>query len=698
MGIVYEGEIRLAKETVKNKKTKNNLPLRLNFLFLAVFLAFSILIARLGYVQIVDGEYYKNQVKGSHSQTAKIDSARGKIVDVNGAVMAENNGESAVVYIRHLGIDGYKSLEIARKLSRLITMDDKALKKITQRDEKEYYVLTQYQKLSKAYNDYLSKKEQDALEDKPSREYALLLERIPNRNLPQFSDKDRQVMAILHELNQASNLSPHIIKKGLTREELARVGESLDEFYGTIRTDVASDRVYSKDKPFFLGKMGDIPVEEIDSYLAEGYSRNEQVGISYLEKQYESYLRGIPTTLTFKTRNSVPVGNPTITAGRRGYDVQLTTDMRLQKEVGKILEQNIRSARAIAGNGQNNGAYAVAMNPKTGAILAMGGKTYDPSTGKFSDTSSNTINAQFQIGSAVKGATELVGFQHNAVPSVFTDMPINYKGGGQFKSWEQSGLGTLTPETALEHSSNVFMAKIASNMAGISLAPAGGHYNARGNVGERFRQAFLNLREGYSQFGLGTKTGIDLPSEGNGYYGPMPETFGLIHQFAIGQYDLYTPLQMVQYISTIANGGYRMQPHLLQSVHKPGTDPNKLGPAIYTFKPKVLNTISNNKEDIQRVQKGLYLVTHSPGGTASTVGTGANAKYKIVGKTGTAQIDRNDLGLYNETFVSYAPYDNPEIAVAVVVPAVRSGDQNRQIAVDIYKAYDKLYHYTDRNR
>lgn len=694
------GDEQLAKETVKEKRTKNNLPLRLNILFIAVFLAFSVLIARLGYVQLVEGDYYSNLVHSNETQTARLESARGKIVDVNGEVLADNDAEPAVVYIRHLGIDGYKNLDIARKLARLITMDPQIWeKKVTPRDKKEYYVLTHYKTLKEAIDDYLSKKEQNALED--DKEYSVLIDRIPDEKLGDYSKEDEQIISILHEFNQASNLSPHIIKKGLSNEELARVGESLDEFYGTIRTDVASNRVYptknDKNDLFYIGKLGDIPAEKIDSYLAKGYSMNDLVGTSNLEQQYENYLRGIPTTLTFATKNGVPVGDPTIKDGRRGYDLQLTVDTRLQEQMNQILEKNIRDA-VSQGNGQIEGAYAVAMNPNTGAVLALGGKKYQ--NGKMTDNGNGAINFQFRMGSAVKGATLLTGFRYDAVPSSFTDRPIIYPGGaggksGMFSSWSDYGLGTLTPERALEKSSNVFMAKIASNMAGISLTPSGGKYVARGNVGPKFRSAFLNLRDGYRQFGLGTDTGIDLPNVATGYLGDIPPQYGNIHQFAIGQFDTYTPLQMAQYVSTIANGGHRMQPHLLKSVHAPGEDPNELGPAVYTFEPKVLNTIDNTQKDIERVQKGMYLVTHGSAGTARTLGSGENAKYKISGKTGTAELDDNNV---NETFISYAPYDDPEIAVAVVVPNVDGGRQNQLIARDIIKAYDDLYHFTDQKK
>ncbi|MFT8391873.1 MAG: penicillin-binding protein 2 [Sporolactobacillus sp.] len=700
----------MGKETINTKATKANFPQRMNIIFLIVFLAFAGLIIRLGYVQIVNGAHYKKAMQASHYQTASIDSARGRIVDINGTTLADNNPELAIVYIRNASLDGIKNLKIARQLSDLITMDKQSVAQIGDRDEREYYILSQFKNLKTAYNHFLSKKERTKLQnDKQSAEYKLLLSRVPSSALKHFSAKDKQIMAIMHQFNQASNLNPHIIKRGLhvNDKQYVDVVDHLSEFNGTIQTADVSSRQYIKNKPFYVGKVGEIPLDEINNYLAKGYSRNALVGTSNIEQVYESYLRGVPMKLYYKTKDGVPVGNPTTKDGQRGDDIQLTIDERLQQQVDKILEQNILSARAMAGNGQNNSAYAVVMNVHTGAILAIGGKIYQ--NGKFIDAASEAVNSQFEMGSAVKGATELTGYRYNAMPTAFQDMRIKLPTiSGQkqkyFQSWEVAGLGTLTPEQALQFSSNVFMAKIASNLAGIKLTPSGGEYVSSfpSANSPRFIQAIDRMRNGYAQVGLGVKTGIDLPTEGTGYNGGMPTDPGLIQQFAIGQFDTYTPLEMAQYISTIANGGYRLQPHLLESIHAPSSDPNELGRTIYTFKTKILNTVQNTPEDIKRVQKGLYLVTHGPRpSTGYDLGHNVNnfdsVKYKIAAKTGTAQIDPNNLNLYNETLISYAPYDNPQIAVVDIVPRVEIGEQNHLIALSIYKAYDKLYHYTSND-
>ncbi len=674
------------------KKKRNSIPFRLNALFLAVFLAFSVLVLRLGVVQVIDGEDYAKAANAKKKQTTQLASPRGIITDSTGKVLVGNKAELAIAFIRKPNMQPDQILSIAKKLSKIIFVDEK---RVTFRDKADYYLLTRFKKLDTAYKKYLKPSEIKQYSDstdpkKQAIAYNLMAKRVTVDDVKSIKPEEMKVLAIKHELDQAQELTPHIVAKGLTEKQMATIGEHLDEFDGTIETTVDSTRTYPNGYAFYLGQVKDIPEEKIDGFEAKGYNRNDKVGVSYLESQYESYLRGLPTTLTFPMKNNKLVGAPKREEGSRGDDLQLTINMDLQKKVNSIVRNQLGK------DGARNEAYAVVMNPKTGAILALGGAKRDGS-GKIVDASSGTVGSQFQMGSAVKGATVLTGYQHNAVPSSIYDMPIKIKGTNPFRSWTTS-IGTIDAEHALMKSSNVFMGTIAGNMAGFRITPAGGQYSARvpAVTEPRFRKAVEDLRQGYSEFGLGTRTGIDIPQsqEATGYSGGMPDNSGVIMYFSIGQFDTYTPLQLGQYVSTIANGGYRVAPHFLQSVHEPSQDGSKLGNTIYSYKTKVLNTIPNTKDQFDTVQHGFYLVTQ-PGGTASMLGLGSNAKYKIAAKTGTAQVNTN-TGLENLTLASYAPYNNPEVAVAVVVPNVYSGHPNSAIALKIYQAYDDIYHYTNK--
>lgn len=181
---------------------------------------------------------------------------------------------------------------------------------------------------------------------------------------------------------------------------------------------------------------------------------------------------------------------------------------------------------------------------------------------------------------------------------------------------------------ALKRSSNGYMFLTAMKLGGQQT------YIPNGLLSIDKVFAIETFRYNFSQFGLGVRTGIDLPGEQIGYGGgQIPSESGKVLDYAIGQYDTYTPLQIVQYISTIANGGYRIQPHIAKEVREPN-QANELGPIIQEFEPKVYNKIDMKEEWIKRVQLGFKQVVNEPLGTGYGI---KNKEYKIAGKTGTAQ-------------------------------------------------------------
>lgn len=215
------------------------------------------------------------------------------------------------------------------------------------------------------------------------------------------------------------------------------------------------------------------------------------------------------------------------------------------------------------------------------------------------------------MGSAVKGATVLTGLQQGAITPAthFYDAPLVFGDGRKMKS-AHSGLGSIGPVEALEASSNVYMWHVAMKLAGYD-------YAHKRFIDHHVDQAFRVLRDSYSQFGLGVPTGIDLPSEATGYNTGMSNQLAQAMFFAIGQFDTYTPLQMAQYVSTIANNGYRMQPHLLKEVREPSTQPGKLGKLDYKFEPHVMNKIEMKQEYLDVVHQGFRQVMVGSHGTAA---------------------------------------------------------------------------------
>lgn len=655
------------------KKKKNQVPFRLNILFIIVFLLFSVLILRLGIVQIVHGQKYEKKVQGTQTKTSQLDSTRGLIYGRNGELLVGNKAEKAITFTRTKQDTNEDLLKLAKNLSKYITMDTTSN---TVRDEKDYWILKHG--LQNAYNQKLSKAEYNKLQSNSTAAYNLLLKRISKKDLSSFSSHDMQVIAIYRKLSQAMNLTPFYVKIGVKDKAFYRIGEHLESLPG-INLTVTSSRVYPKGHDFYLGSVGPIPQGNLGYYLVRGYNRNDQVGTSNLEQYYEGALNGTPTKLKFQLDQSGnTIGGPKKVGGSRGDNLVLTVNAKFQKKVHQILKSQLKKAMARSGNSNLNSIYAAVVNPNTGGILALGGWEYQ--NGKFVNASYKTVTGSFAVGSTVKGATELAGYQTGTIPSSFNDMP--FKGRINFQSYPGNSIGTVTPEQALEVSSNVFMGKIACNLAGIQVKDAGNHYEATyipPPGSPKVVHAFKTLRNIYSEFGLGVKTGVDLPSEGLGYQGPIPPPqTGLVLRYVIGQYDTYTPLQVAQYMSTIANGGYRMQLHLLKAVRAPSANPASPGKLLYQYQPHALDHITMSQHNLHRVQDGFWLVTHgSYIPTAGQLGLAPYAKYRIAGKTGTADVYINNgkTHIVNELFSGYAPAksnEKPQIAFTVIMPGLKT--------------------------
>lgn len=650
------------------KKRKNHVPMRLNILFFAVFLLFSVLILRLGFIQIVQGEEYVKELQKTSNMTARIDSPRGLIYDRYGHILVDNELVLSLTYTApSMNPKPKEKLEIAQKLEQLIDIETD---KITERDKKDYWILTRPEKAEAK----ITKEDKEKLasdDDGDKKLYQLTLDRITEADLAEITEKEMRVLAIKREMDRGYALSPQRIKQGIPLEEAHRVSEYLADLPGIdILRDSTRKYVYDDTFRSIFGRTGAIPKEKLDYYLARGYDRSDIVGTSYLELQYEDVLRGQKGRVESTTSKGKLVGKQNEHLGERGNDLVLTIDIELQQKVEEVVKKVVNSAGGSFLAGKE--AYIVMMNPKTGEVLAMAG--YDDHTG--------AINKAFAMGSAVKGATVLTGFQTGVMsPSSYIyDAPITLPGGVRKQSVKP--MGNVDYRSALERSSNVYMFYIAMRLAGYD-------YSKRCCF-NRVEEGYNDMRYYFSQLGLGVETGIDLPSEGTGYNGGI-QLPGNLLDLAIGQFDTYTPLQMVQYVSTIANGGYRIKPQLVKEVREPSTDKEELGRIVYQHEPTILNRIDMSEDYIKRVQEGFRRVVAGSAGTGRYL---ASRPYTnaIAAKTGTAQVFVGKRKANNQTYVGYVPYDNPEVAFAVVVPNVQinSGAIARNIVEGSVTAYYEL--------
>ncbi|MGG4504504.1 penicillin-binding protein 2 [Heyndrickxia sporothermodurans] len=687
------------------KKKRAFVSLRMNILFFVVFILFSLLILRLGIVQIVYGDDYKREIDRKENVTVNTSVPRGKILDRNGKIVVGNKPLNAITYTRPKNIKQEDILKVAEDLAKLIKKDTKAdFKAITERDKKDFWILKHPDEAEAK----VSKAEIKKLKNDNSKIYKLTLDRITEKEFNSFTKQELEVLAIYREMIGGYPLSPQVIKnKNVTAKEFAVVSENLDKLPGVDTTtdwdryNVYKDKEGNETLGSVIGKISSskegLPKDLVDYYLARDYSRNDRVGKSYIEYQYEDILQGKKEKVKNVTDK---VGNvldsEVVREGKRGDDLVLSIDIDLQRKVEKIIKEKLGSARI--GQPYMDRAFVSVMNPYTGEVLSMAGKQYerDKKTGntEINDYALGNMTTSYSMGSAVKAATVLTGYQTGAIKpwERLNDRPLQFLNTKVKKSWNTSGFGLINDLYALKRSSNVYMFLTAMKLGGQQT------YIPNGPLRIDKVAAIEKFRKNFAQFGLGVKTGIDLPGEQIGFGGgQIPPEAGKVLDFAIGQYDTYTPLQLVQYISTVANGGYRIQPHIAKEVREPSSKMDEMGPVIQEIKPKVLNKVDMKEEWIDHVKVGLEQVVNDPLGTG--YGTIKNKKYKIAGKTGTAQAlydgpvsHSPGLMLWNVTFAGYAPYDNPEIAVSVVVPwsTTDKTHVNLEIADEVFKAYFEL--------
>lgn len=651
----------------KTKKKKSQLPFRLNILFFIVFLLFSVLVLQLGVVQILNGEEFQEEIDKTVKEYTEIPVPRGRMFDRNHNLIVGNKPLYSITYTPAKGVTAEDRLEVAEKLSRFISMPkEDGEYGVTERIKKEYW----YLKNTEEAKSRISEKEIEKMDT--GKEYSTILERIKKKEIADFTDRQLEIMAIKKEMDQAMTLTPHVIKnENVSPEEFAKVSEHLDMLDG-INATTDWDRIKPYDKTFsnFLGSITSqsqgIPAEKESFYLSRGYKRNDRVGKSGLEEQYESLLRGRKEKIQYTTNsNGKVIDSEVVVEGQRGKDLVLTVNMKLQKKVNKILQDELNTAiqKYPYQNRYMNDALAVVMNPQTGELLAVAGQHYNREEKEFENAGYKALYASFEPGSAVKGATMLSGYASGVIKSgqSFYDAPINIAGTPEKSSY--MNLGMINDINALKRSSNVYMFYIAMRM--------GGDFNYQPNEKLNYDPAaFQEIRNYFGQFGLGVPTGVDFPYETAGYEGPDPKAGNLL-DFAIGQYDTYSTLQLAQYVSTIANDGYRVRPHFLKSVRTPVPHEEDLGPVYKSVNTEVLNKITMDDNYLDRVQEGFRRVYQEVGGTAAS--NFAGKSYNPAGKTGTAENDiyedgKKVMDAENHSLVGYAPYNHPEVAFAVMVP------------------------------
>lgn len=670
----------------ENKDIKVEIEKRYNILTFIVVLVLLVLVSGLYMVQVVGKEKYQKELKNLTKKIVYGSSApRGRIYDRNGKLIVDNSPSKVIYYKKPSNVTTKSEIEVAYKLAGMISID---FSKLSNNDFKEFWIKNN----SKKADQKITSGEWKKLEERKLTSddiYKLKIERVTDEDLSIYGDNDRKAAYIYTLMNTGYSYEEKVIKNDdVSDEEYALVSENISTLKG-INTKLDWNRSYPYGNVLrsILGSVSSsktgLPSDKKEYYLKKGYSLDDRVGTSNLEYQYEDILKGKKNKYEVLSDGSYKL----IEEGSRGQDIVLSIDIELQKYLEEVLTEEVLATKKEANTEYYEGSFAIITNPKTGEILAMSGKKLVNENGeeKVIDYSYGTFQNSVTMGSVVKGASQITGYNTGAlkIGEVRYDTCVKIAGTAQKCSWK--ALGKLNDVTALAYSSNTYQYYTA-----IKVGKGSYKYNKPLVID---KEAFNTYRNTFAQFGLGVKTEIDLPNETTGYKG-KGETSGLLLDFSIGQYDNYTPVELSQYINTIADNGNRRKLYLMKGYYKDGKIINETA-------SKILNKVDTKDEYMNKVHEGFEAVLK--------YGTGAgyiDMVYKPAGKTGTSQsfVDTDgdgkiDKATISTTFAAYAPYDDPKVAFTIISPNVSREDGktthqssiNKRLAQKLSKKYFEIY-------
>lgn len=597
---------------------------KFQILKITIFLVFIIITTKLFFVQIIDKNKYISYVyNNTHTFWYSPSVPRGKIYDRNNKIIVDNEAIKTLYYIKNSENTLKKEIEIAYNLAKNIDIDYTTLSKNNYEN---------FLKISKYNDDELTKK----------------------------------TAYIYYLMNTGYSFAPKLIKKDINDKEYVYL---ISANLNGILVNNDWKRKYESSFKSLIGNIASIPYENKAYYLNNGYSLSDKVGVSYLEKIYENTLKGHKSKYEIKDGNLI-----LIEPGKKGNDIYLTIDIDLQNYLDNLLEEELIKTKKEYNTKYFNKIFVVIVDPNNGDILAISGKQIIKTTTgyKVYDYTPGTFLNSYTSGSVVKGASHIVGYNTNSLKIGEKRYDTCLKIGTINKcSWTY--LGYINDIDALKYSSNTYQFRTA-----INVGKGKYEYNKPLSID---KNAFNIYRKVFNSFGLGSKTGIEF-DEVTGIKGTSTLP-GFLLDLAIGQYDTYTPIELAQYISSLAVG----KRYKLKIV-------KKINDKI--IEDTVLNEIETEKKYLDRVKLGFR--------EAAINGLGVNyIYYKGAGKTGTAETftDSNNDGIVdtptiNKTFVGYFPYDSPKYAFSIVAPDISFGNSygsniNQRISYNITKKIYEMY-------
>ena len=650
------------------KFNSHSIPIRLNLLFSIIILLFMTIIGRLLYMQVLNKGFYETKLASASKTKVTTSSARGEIYDASGKPLVENTVKQVVSFTRNNKMTAADLKETAKKLLAYVGVTSPTL---TDRQLADYYLADQdvYKKVVESLPRE-KRLDSDGNRLSESELYNNAVDSVQTSQLNYTEDEKKEIY-LFSQLNAVGNFETGTIATdSLTDTQIALIASASKNLPGISISTTWDRKVLETSLSSIVGSVSGekagLPAEEADAYIKKGYSLNDRVGTSYLEKQYEETLQGKRSVKEIhldKYGNMESVEN--IEDGTKGNNIKLTIDLAFQDSVDNLLKSYFTSELGNGGAKYSEGVYAVALNPKTGAVLSMSGIKHDLKTGELTPDSLGTVTNVFVPGSVVKAATISSGWENGVLSGnqTLTDQSIVFQGSPPINSWYTafSGPMPITAVQALEYSSNTYMVQTALGIMGLTYQP-----NMIAGIGN-LDSAMGKLRSTFGEYGLGSATGIDLPDESTGF---IPKDYDLANYItnSFGQFDNYTPMQLAQYVATIANDGVRMAPRIVEGIYG-NNDKGGLGDLIQQLQPSEMNKVNISASDMSILQQGFYQVAHGTSGLTTGRAFSNGAAVSISGKTGTAESYVADgQQATNTNAVAYAPSDNPQIAVAVVFP------------------------------
>ena len=639
--------------------------------------------ARLFFIQVIKGDYYASVGTGTIAKKVDIDASRGEILDATGTPLVFNKQTTRIVFDASYfpaADENETRADIIIKLVHFLEskkekwVDDLPI----ELNKKGEYVFAKDRETDIAYlksdkyldlNDYATAANcMDALKQM--------------YGLEKYSAADARKIASVRYgmvIGAFSVQNPYVFAEEVTDETAAYIEENKAVFRG-VGAEATTLRKYKDGTlcPHILGITGPITAEELeDGDNKDIYKLTDSIGKNGIEKVCEDYLKGKRGEKTVYSTSSGEVSSVITTEPEQGNTVTLTIDAGLQKTAQNALAKKVDKLIA-AGHTKAAGAV-VAIDVNSGAVLCAGtypsydNKTYTKNYDKLAKDASaplwdRALMSGYAPGSTFKPCVAIAGLEEG----VINDSTTFYCD----KKYKMNGLtlkclgyhGSENVTNAINDSCNIFFY----------------------NVGQKLG---INKIDKYAtMFGLGQATGIELP-EATGTLAGIAEReaaggewyIGDTVQAAIGQSDnVFSPLQLANYCATLANGGTRYEAHIIKSV----TSYDNTKTLVDKTEPKVAYKMSINAQNLRAVKNGMEAVG-GPGGFCWDAYK--NLPVRCAAKTGTAQVKEKVNGYYrtydNGVLITYAPADNPQIAIAQVIERADSGSSTAEVSAALIKYY-----------